>query len=118
MERADLVIFDSPPVLAAADAAILASQMDGTVLVIETGRTKKAAARRASQMLAHARANVLGIAYNKVRLGAGNDYSYQYYSTVPSLEGRKRRRPELLPTAVDFDADAPLSVAGGREKDV
>lgn len=117
-ERADLVIFDSPPVLAAADAAILASQMDGTVLVVETGRTKKAAARRASQMLAHARANVLGIAYNKMRPQDANDYHYQYYSAAPSLEGRNGRQSTLLPSAANSDADAPRPVTGGREEDV
>ena len=79
--QADLVIFDSPPILVAADAAILASQMDGTILVVETGVTKKAAAKHTLQLLKHARAVVLGVAYNKLRAQEGLgycDYSYQY----------------------------------------
>lgn len=88
-EQADMVIFDSPPVLVAADASILASQMDGTVLVVETGETKKAAARQTARLLQQARANVLGIAFNKMRARDGSYYYYyQYqYGTPPSLNG-------------------------------
>ena len=91
-EQADIVIFDSPPVLVAADAAILASQMDGTVFIIETGVTRKAAARQTVRLLHQARANVLGIAYNKMRVrdDAGY-YYYQYqYGTPASLNGTGR----------------------------
>ncbi|MGI4788480.1 MAG: GumC family protein [Janthinobacterium lividum] len=79
-EQADIVIFDSSPVLVAADAVILASQMDGTILVVETGATKKAAALHTLSLLRQARATVLGAAYNKIRSqDASSDYySYQY----------------------------------------
>ena len=82
--QADLVILDSPPVLAAADAQILASQVDGTLLVIEPGQTKKAAARQALGLLRHARANVLGVAYNKMRLPGHHNAGYYYYQNAPT----------------------------------
>ena len=85
---ADLVIFDSPPVLAAADAQILASQLDGVVLVVEAGETKKGAARRTLALLRHARANVLGVAYNKMRVMEGSAYYYYHHQyTHPALSG-------------------------------
>ena len=84
-ERADVVIFDSPPVLVAADAAILASQMDGTILVLETGVTKKANARRALQLLRQARAVMLGAAYNKMRGADGPGYYYNYQYGAPAI---------------------------------
>jgi len=87
--RADIVIFDSPPALVTADSAILASQLDGTVIVIETGQTKKAAVRRSIQLLRQARANVLGAAYNKTRAQDGGDYyyyQYQYRYSTPAVE--------------------------------
>ena len=84
-EQADVVIFDSPPALVAADSAILASQMDGTILVVETGSTKKASARRALETLRHARATVLGIAYNKVRSQDSSAYYYNYQYGTPAL---------------------------------
>ena len=96
-EQADIVIFDSPPVLVAADAAILASQMDGTILVVETGATKKASARRTLALLKQARAAVLGIAYNKMRSSdAPGYYFYHYqYGSAPLLTaGGEKTLPE------------------------
>ena len=114
MERADLVIFDSPPVLAAADAAILASQMDGTIVVIETGRTKKASVLRATQMLTHVRANILGVAYNKMRSQEASGYYYQYQSPAALKNGKQ---PTLLPSAVDFTAAISHPLPGGHSED-
>ncbi len=84
-DDADVVIFDSSPVLVAADAAILASQMDGTVIVVETGSTKKASARRTLELLRHARATLLGVAYNKVRSQDAPSYYYDYQYGDPAL---------------------------------
>jgi len=92
-EQADVIIFDSPAVLVAADAAILASQMDGTILVVETGATKKASAQRTLSLLKQARASVLGVAYNKMRVQDDPEYHYNYQYGSPAL----------LATAVDAD---------------
>jgi len=92
--RADVVIFDSPPVLVAADAPILASQTDGSVLVVETGSTKKAAAVRAAQILQQARANVMGISYNKMTAQSGSGY---YYYAYHALEHDRIDEPEGAP---------------------
>ena len=114
-QRADIVIFDSAPVLVAADSVILASQMDGTILVVETGMTKKGSARRSLDLLKQARATVLGIAYNKMRAqdGAGY-YYYQYqYGTTPALSNKTVRT--LLPTTIDFGANELPSGPGPEE---
>jgi len=96
-DRADIVIFDSPPSLVTADAAILASQLDGTVFVVEPGQTKKAAARRAVQMLRQARANILGVAYNKMRAkDSGDYYYYQYQYSTPAIQNGNGAKPKLV----------------------
>ncbi len=102
-EQAEIVIFDSPPVLVAADAAILASQMDGTIMVVETGSTKKAAARRSLALLRQARAAVLGVAYNKMRsTDAPGYYYYNYqYSSPPLLAGGSDSKALADPTEKD-----------------
>lgn len=99
-ECADIVVFDSPPVLATADAAILASQVDGTVFVIETGETKKTAARRAVTVLRQAHAQILGVAYNKIHKGTGGEYYYysSYHEGVPPSNGKNGASPSLLKT--------------------
>ena len=75
-QMADTVIFDSSPLLAAADAQIIASQVDGVMMVLDIELTKKAAVREAVTMLQQARGNCLGIVYNRV---ARTDYGYQSY---------------------------------------
>jgi succinoglycan biosynthesis transport protein ExoP len=102
-DDADIVIFDSSPVLVAADSAILASQMDGTIIVVETGSTKKAAARRSLDLLRQARATILGVAYNKVRTQDGPGY-YNYQYGEPALLTPPADRGTLLePPAKEND---------------
>jgi protein-tyrosine kinase len=49
--RAELVLFDAPPVVVVTDAALLASKLDGVLLVVSTGRTKREHAQRAKELL-------------------------------------------------------------------
>ncbi len=64
--QADAVILDSAPVLAVADAAILAHLSDGTLLVIDATRTRRGTAQRAAAQLQRTGAHVLGIVLNRV----------------------------------------------------
>ncbi len=57
---ADMVIFDTPPVLLVSDAALLASQAGGALLVIEAGKTRREQAQAAKDVLERARARLLG----------------------------------------------------------
>jgi capsular exopolysaccharide synthesis family protein len=56
----DILLFDSPPVLAVTDAAVLASRVDGVLLVVASGRTPKEEARKALHSLQGVGARVLG----------------------------------------------------------
>ena len=56
----DLVIIDAPPVLPVADAAILAAQADGVILVVRAGKTQRRTAAHARALLQQARATILG----------------------------------------------------------
>jgi Mrp family chromosome partitioning ATPase len=66
--RYDLTIFDSPPVNAVADSAVLATQVDGTVVVIRASATHKALVRRALRILSDVKARVFGAVLNDVEL--------------------------------------------------
>jgi non-specific protein-tyrosine kinase len=57
---ADILLFDAPPVLAATDAAVLATKMDGVLLVVSAGETKREAAQQALERLNKVNAHVLG----------------------------------------------------------
>ncbi len=58
--QADLVLLDTPPALVASDAAILASQSDGVVLILTAGRTRREQAQAAKDVLVRAHARLLG----------------------------------------------------------
>jgi polysaccharide biosynthesis transport protein len=72
------VIFDTPPINAVTDAAILAASADGTILVVEHGRTTFPALRHAKQMLDRVGAHTIGVVMNKVRASDSSSYSYAY----------------------------------------
>jgi polysaccharide biosynthesis transport protein len=76
----DLVILDTPPVLATADAGILASLADGVLLVVRAGQTDRAAAKRAHQQLVNVRARVVGTVLNDPgsEVSQYGDYYYPY----------------------------------------
>ena len=76
-ELADVVVVDTPPVLAVTDATILAAKADGVILVNALGQTRRDAAMRSTQTLQNAGARLSGVVVNKVR--ASSD-SYFYYS--------------------------------------
>ena len=60
----DLVIFDSPPVLAVTDAQVLSNLTNGVVLVISSGKTKIDAAKKTKELLENAKAKILGVVLN------------------------------------------------------
>lgn len=76
-EQYDLVIFDSPPLLAVTDAQILSTKVDGTIFVIPTGDVKIDEVYQASERLKSVNAKVLGTVLNKVEPNADSYYYYQ-----------------------------------------
>ncbi|MEI7643825.1 MAG: CpsD/CapB family tyrosine-protein kinase [Chloroflexales bacterium] len=71
---ADIVLFDTPPVVAVTDAAVLAPQVDGVLLVLQAGHTRRDRAREARQILEKVKAHIIGVVLNNARLEGG--YSY------------------------------------------
>ena len=74
----DLVIFDSPPLQAVTDAAILGSFLDATVFVIDARQSRRRAVRVGRESLAKAGANVLGAVLNRVPPRAKSDKAGYY----------------------------------------
>jgi non-specific protein-tyrosine kinase len=62
VQRADIVLFDAPPVIAVTDAAVLGAKVDGVLLVVSAGKTRREHAERAKEMLEKARVRVIGVA--------------------------------------------------------
>ena len=71
----DLIVLDAPPVTAVSDAAILATRVDGVLLVVDSGRTRRDAAKRAREQLERVGARLLGVVLTNVKAEKGqNDY--------------------------------------------
>lgn len=80
-QEVDIVIFDAPPLLAVTDAQILATQVDGVLLVVKQG-TEKGAVARAAESLEQVNARLLGMVMNNMRRTASDEYYYyEYYYT-------------------------------------
>jgi capsular exopolysaccharide synthesis family protein len=64
---ADVVLVDAPPVSAVTDATILATRVDGVLLVVDSGRTRRDTARRATDQLQRVGARLLGAVLTNVK---------------------------------------------------
>ena len=77
-ERADVVLFDAPPVVAVTDASLLATKMDGVLLVVRAGDTRRDHVRAAKDRLEKVNARLVGA----VLVNAPFDTSLErYYSS-------------------------------------
>jgi capsular exopolysaccharide synthesis family protein len=63
-QRADIVLFDAPPVIAVTDALVLGTRVDGVVLVIDAGATRREHARRAKEQLEKLNIRIVGAVLN------------------------------------------------------
>ncbi len=84
----DKIIFDSPPIIGVSDASVLASVVDGTVLLIQHRRNPQSMVFRAQQIIESIKTPLLGVVLNQVPTGSGEDYgyythNYNYYSEAP-----------------------------------
>lgn len=72
----DLVIFDMPPVVTVTDAQVLASKVDGTILVAREGITNRDLLKKAKNLLENVDANLLGVVYNGSKRSSDQGYYY------------------------------------------
>jgi non-specific protein-tyrosine kinase len=88
IERDDgILLLDTPPVLAVADASILASMVDGVVLVVDPHRAKRREVRQAREAVEAVGGKVIGIVMNRLR-PRGAIY-YYYYGSYGYKHGYK-----------------------------
>lgn len=100
-QRFDLVLFDAPPIIAVTDASILASRVDGLLLLLGINKVTRKAARHALQLLSRAKVKVWGSVVRGVRPdNDGYYYSYyhRYYGNVENRKDKTPPRPAKAPT--------------------
>ncbi|MGF7046858.1 capsular exopolysaccharide synthesis family protein [Paenibacillus sp. DS2015] len=77
-EMFDVIIIDTPPILSVTDAQIVATQSDGVVLVIDSGKVKKEVALKAKASLEHVNARLIGVVLNNINRKHSDSYNYYY----------------------------------------
>jgi len=97
----DVVLFDAPPLLAVTDAAVLATGVDGAILVVSAGKTRAPAIERVLEFITGVGGKVLGVVLNNfdIRKAYGGYYgSYRYgyygygYGYYHSSNGGRRKK--------------------------
>ncbi len=91
-QHADLVLFDSPPVLVVTDAVVLGTRVDGVLLVNDVGATRRNMSRQAAEELRRVQVNLLGLVLNRMSGASKGYYYYRYYRTEDGQPQRRRHR--------------------------
>lgn len=81
--RADVILLDSPPVVAVTDASVLSAKVDGVLLVVGAGKVKRDVARRAKAQLEAVNAHVVGLVVNNVPFDSASAASYYDVVATP-----------------------------------
>jgi capsular exopolysaccharide synthesis family protein len=90
-DRADVVVFDVPPVLPVTDAVVLSTQVDGVVLIARYGQTQKAQAAEARRRLEAVGARVVGCVLNAAPAVGPQGYYEEYAERRPQAAQWGRR---------------------------
>lgn len=75
--QSDYLIIDVPPVVAVTDACVLASKVDGIILILDTGKVSPEMAQKSKELLTKANGHLLGVILNRVEIE--NELAYYYY---------------------------------------
>jgi succinoglycan biosynthesis transport protein ExoP len=73
------VVVDSPPIASFTDGVLVASMVDGVILVVHSGKSSRQVVRRSRQLLQDIGVKVFGVVLNKVNLSSHDNYYYQSY---------------------------------------
>ena len=77
--RYDIIFFDSPPILGVSDGAVLASEVDQSIIIVQHRRFPRAMLLRVKQAIQNVGGTVLGVVLNNVDLR--HDPNYAYYTS-------------------------------------
>lgn len=117
----DAIVIDAPPLLPVTDAAVLAQQVGGVVLVVGSSKVKAPDLQKSLAALELVNANLLGVVLNLLPMKGSDAYSYSYYShESTSVNDDKAWRDDssasASPQAVDFDSIIYSEPVGRSER--
>jgi capsular exopolysaccharide synthesis family protein len=111
-EHYDQIIVDTPPIGAVTDAAVIATMVDGVILVVHAGKTRRQIVSRGIEQLRYIGAPIIGVILNNLHLGRGRYHPgyyhyYYYYASHYGAEDGEARPMEPAATGKDAKPGAP-----------
>jgi capsular exopolysaccharide synthesis family protein len=94
-QRFDRVIIDSPPVSVVADAVVMATNVDGTLMVLKAGQTSRDLAKQAVRQLVDVKAHLFGAVLNDLDLENQKYGQYYYYYQYGYYYGDRNARASV-----------------------
>lgn len=95
-ERFDIILLDTPPVLAVIDPVIISSLADSTVIIIRAGKTTRKPLAKAVAEIRKAKSDIIGVIFNEVKIGpqgaVGPYYQYYQYDYASAIDDKKKPR--------------------------
>lgn len=107
-DQFDFIILDSPPALMVTDAVVLASRVDGVIIVVKPSVTRRAELHHMIEQLKQVDARVLGVVINDVDVGRSkyyyyrryySSYKYKYYKGYYSPDGGSKKEKSPAPAS-------------------
>jgi succinoglycan biosynthesis transport protein ExoP len=86
-QLADIVLVDTPPVLATSDSAVLGPRADGVIIVISAGSSKRDETRKTRELLEQVNSKIIGVILNNV--SESHNYGYYYYYSYGERQKKK-----------------------------
>jgi polysaccharide biosynthesis transport protein len=112
----DLILFDSPPILSTADAAILGSRVDGVLLVYRVGSVSRGLLKRSTAQLEQVNCRILGVILNGMKPEVSPDFhNFKYYKYYSSY-GEEGKKEDQLKKGLHFFRESGISSWGKGKK--
>ena len=109
-QRFDLVLVDSPPILGVSDAAVLASEVDLTMVVVQHRKLPRNMLMRVKQAVENVGGQVIGVVLNNVDVRSDSQYQYytSYYTYYAPSNMEENQKPQAM-TAHQSSKSEPKS---------
>jgi len=97
--RYDYVFMDSPPIVGVSDSSILASEVDGVLLVVQYRKYPRIVSTRAKRMIEQVGGHLMGVVLNNINIMRDDSYYYyhSYYSQYYTRSEETGKSPKPLP---------------------
>ncbi|MBN1269144.1 MAG: polysaccharide biosynthesis tyrosine autokinase [Kiritimatiellae bacterium] len=103
--RYDYVFFDSPPIMGVSDGSILASEVDGVLLVVQYRKYPRLISSRAKRIIENVGGRLMGVVLNNINI-LRDDYYYYYHSYYSHYYQPEESRTSKSAAAVPAEEDS------------